>query len=152
LFPGIKYVVLKLSVESICCYKYCFDIFHIALFPNICCKLMCPSWFRFENNFSSFGIFFMNEKWKTLISRSFINLSSRNYMAFRPGVNFFNILPTNVSYKHLFSNFSLVVHVSRKRCWKDFCTKNLHVKCWWNWPQYRRNKYRFTSLLTLITV
>jgi hypothetical protein len=46
-------------------------------------------------------------------------------------VIFINILRTNFLYKSLFGSFSYL-HVTRESK-KDVRTKNLHVKCWWNW-------------------
>ena len=45
------------------------------------------------------------------------------------GVNFINILSTNISYEHRFGSFFYVQVTYRN----IICTKNLRVKCWWNW-------------------
>jgi len=45
-------------------------------------------------------------------------------------VNFINILHAPFMFESLFSSFSLL----RVWLWANFRTKNLHVKCWWNWP------------------
>ncbi len=46
-------------------------------------------------------------------------------------VNFINILHGHFLYKSLLSSFSLL----RVWLWTNFRTKNVYVKCWWNWPQ-----------------
>ncbi len=43
-------------------------------------------------------------------------------------------LRTNFLYKRCFSSF-FYVHVTRKIRRNVIHTKNLHVKCWWNWRQ-----------------
>ncbi len=45
-----------------------------------------------------------------------------------PVVNFVNILCAHFYTKVFWAAFSL-----EKSCRKDFCTKNGHVICWWNW-------------------
>jgi len=47
----------------------------------------------------------------------------------KSGVNFINILRANFLYERCF----LELHVCRKSCRNDIHTKNLYVKCWWNW-------------------
>ncbi len=44
------------------------------------------------------------------------------------GVNFIMFLRANFSYEHCFCR----LHLRRKSCQNDICTKNLYVKCWWN--------------------
>jgi len=46
-----------------------------------------------------------------------------------PRVNFINILRLHFLYKSLFKAKLL----AEKSCSKDFCMKNVRVKCWWNW-------------------
>jgi len=53
-------------------------------------------------------------------------------------VNFINIFCAFFSYARRFGSFFLVtctLHVHRKSCWNNVCTKNSYVKCWWNWLQ-----------------
>jgi hypothetical protein len=49
-----------------------------------------------------------------------------------PVVNFINILHANFMSKSLFCSF-FYLHVTRESCRKDVHTKNLCIKCWWNW-------------------
>jgi len=51
------------------------------------------------------------------------------YIAY-PGVNFINILRRHFSYESAFC-----LSITRE---KDFCMKNAHVKCWWNWHLWYR--------------
>ncbi len=48
-----------------------------------------------------------------------------------PGVNVINILLAHFLYKSLLKAKLKAV----KSCSKDFCMKNVRIKCWWNWLQ-----------------
>jgi len=52
-----------------------------------------------------------------------------NLMKLTPAANFINILRVHFSYESLLSCFYLL----RVWLWTNFCTKNVLVKCWWNW-------------------
>ncbi len=54
-----------------------------------------------------------------------------SFKFFRQGVNFNNILCAHC-FAQLFSSYILALAKVRKH----FCTKNTHVKFWWNWPQH----------------
>jgi len=71
-------------------------------------------------------------------------------------VNFINILRSHFSYKSLLNSFSLL----RFWLWTNLRTKNVHIKCWWNWllaflcSEFGLQwpicvKYRLPSLLTI---
>ncbi len=53
----------------------------------------------------------------------------RSKFEVRPFVNFINVLRLHFLYEHCFGS----LHVCRKSCRNDVCTKNSYVKCWWNW-------------------
>jgi len=59
------------------------------------------------------------------------------------GVTFINILRAHFTYQSLLSSFSLL----KVWLWANFRTKNVRVKCWWNWPL--PSLFRSTQLIFL---
>jgi len=64
---------------------------------------------------------FMFWEWGLRFSKHKVSISS-------------TFLRTNFLYESHFSSF-YYVHETRKSCQNNIRTKNLYVKCWWNWHQ-----------------